>query len=151
MSEQKQRKARLLNRQSGNWGTASTMYFHAVVAKNTANKTLVVEIGQEQSEGPAVDHNWLLSFFVPYFVTGIGPVALAGDSCGKTLSCGFSMPRSFCSGWSSRFCNKIPFVTGSRRDTRVNSRVSQLWNRPSAIDRRSRHCKQCRPGGCPHG
>jgi hypothetical protein len=30
MSERKQREARLRNRQSGSWGTTSTMYFHAV-------------------------------------------------------------------------------------------------------------------------
>jgi hypothetical protein len=45
MSERKQREERLRNRQGGGWGTASTMYFHAVElvfresAKEVANDT----------------------------------------------------------------------------------------------------------------
>ncbi len=63
MSEQKQRKDRLRNRQGGSWGTASTMYFHAV-------ELVFRESAKAIADDPTKTSRWVYAG-VPVLMAGV--------------------------------------------------------------------------------
>lgn len=63
MSEQKQRKERLRNRQGGSWGTASTMYFHAV-------ELVFRESAKAVADDPTKTSRWVYAG-VPVLMAGV--------------------------------------------------------------------------------
>ena len=63
MNEQKQRKERLRNRRGGSWGTASTMYFHAV-------ELVFRESAKAVADDPTKTSRWVYAG-VPVLMAGV--------------------------------------------------------------------------------
>ncbi len=63
MSERKQREERLRNRQGGGWGTASTMYFHAV-------ELVFLESAKAAADDPTKTSRWVYAG-LPVLLAGV--------------------------------------------------------------------------------